>query len=243
MPKERWSDRTIAITGAGGGIGSACASILDELGARLLLLDINPAALQEAANSLKGNGHRTVCTRLDSPGECRGALDCDEPLYGLIHMAGIYEGDDLGEPHRPVWDRTMAVNLDMAFDLVSAAVPRMDCNEPARLVMATSVAYRRGSWDHLAYSASKGGVAAMVRALSRKLAPRILVNAVAPGIIDTGMPAHIIASRGDTLRNEIPLKRWGAANEVANVAVFLCSEASSYVTGQIINVDGGMVNS
>lgn len=243
MQKEQWADRRIAITGAGGGIGRSCATILDSLGARLILLDQNEAALQATAEQLEGTEHRVVCTRLSSPAECRSALEIDEPLYGMIHMAGIYEDDDLGEDQRDVWDRTLAVNLSMVFDLVSAAAPRMNGDEPGRVVMATSVAYRRGSWDHLAYSASKGGVAALVRALSRKLAPKILVNAIAPGIIDTGMPGKIIATRGDALRNEIPMKRWGTAEEAASVAIFLCGSASSYVTGQIINVDGGMVNS
>lgn len=243
MYNEQWADRLIAITGAGGGIGRSCATILDRLGARLLLLDQNEQALQATAQGLEASRHRTVCTRLESVDACTDALQDDEPLYGLIHMAGIYQGDDLGEEHRDVWDRTLAVNLSMVFDLVSAAVPRMSGEQAGRLVMATSVAYRRGSWDHLAYSASKGGVAALVRSLSRKLAPQVLVNAVAPGVIETGMPEQTIARRGDQLRNEIPLKRWGRPDEAASVAVFLCSDASSYVTGQIINVDGGMVNS
>lgn len=243
MQKESWLDRKIAITGAAGGIGHACASILDALGAKLVLIDRNQEALRTVVDGLQEKAHSQVCSNLDSIAECRRALASDGPLYGLIHMAGIYEGDGLGEEYRVVWDRTLAVNLDMVFDLVSAAAPLMTGKEPGRLVMTTSVAYRRGSWDHLAYSASKGGVAGIVRALSRKLAPRILVNGIAPGIINTGMPAEIIASRGDALRNEIPLKRWGAADEVASVAAFLCSRASSYITGQIINVDGGMVNS
>ncbi len=242
MQKENWLNRRIAITGAAGGIGRACATILDTLGAQLILIDRDQQALDAVATALQGRAHSKVCSNLDNVAECRRSLQADGPLHALIHMAGIYEGDDLGEGYRTVWDRTLAVNLDMVFDLASAAVPLMTGNEPGRLVLAASVAYRRGSWDHLAYSASKGGVAAMVRALSRKLAPEILVNGIAPGIIDTGMPAEIIASRGETLRNEIPLGRWGSADEVAGVVAFLCGSASSYLTGQIINVDGGMVN-
>ncbi|MYN12365.1 SDR family oxidoreductase [Pusillimonas sp. TS35] len=243
MKQEEWSGRTIAITGAGGGIGHACAQQLDRHGVRLVLVDRNEAALKSVVGSLQGTKHEVRCSDLDSPEKCAQALACDGPLYGLIHMAGIYEQDDLGEQYRSVWDRTLKVNLDMVFDLVSAAISQMSGPGQGRLVLAASVAYRRGSWDHLAYSASKGGVAAMVRALSRKMAPGVLVNGVAPGIIDTGMPAQVIASRGDSLRREIPLQRWGTAEEVANVAIFLCSDASSYITGQIINVDGGMVNS
>jgi 3-oxoacyl-[acyl-carrier protein] reductase len=245
MTMEIWADRTILITGAAGGIGAACAGRLDALGASLVLLDRDGAALHELAATLRSTGgHRVITADLSDPQVCWNVMDTVGDLYGLIHMAGIYQTDDLSPESRAVWDRTMAVNLDMAFDLASAAAPRLRAapGKAARVVMAASLAYRRGSFDHLAYSASKGGIAGLTRALSRRLAPDVLVNAVAPGIIDTAMPAQLIAARGDAIRREIPLGRWGTAEEVAGVVVFLCSDAASYVTGQIINIDGGMVN-
>ncbi|CAM3520073.1 3-oxoacyl-ACP reductase [Bordetella sputigena] len=245
MTTEIWADRTILITGAAGGIGAACARQLDALGASLVLLDRDGAALHEVAATLRsGGGHRVVTADLGDQQACWKVMDTVGDLYGLIHMAGIYQTDDLSPESRAVWDRTMAVNLDMAFDLASAAAPRLRAvgGKSARIVMAASLAYRRGSFDHLAYSASKGGIAGLTRALSRRLAPDVLVNAVAPGIIDTAMPAQVIAARGDAIRREIPLGRWGTAEEVAGVVVFLCSDAAGYVTGQIINIDGGMVN-
>lgn len=245
MATETWSDRAIAITGAAGGIGAACARQLDALGASVILMDRDEAALQRVAATLRPDGaRRIVAADLSEPGACRQVFDSIDELYGLIHMAGIYQTDDLAPESRAVWDRTMAVNLDMAFDLASAAAPRL-CDRGgrgARIVMAASLAYRRGSFDHLAYSASKGGIAGLTRALSRRLAPKVLVNAVAPGIIDTAMPAQLIAARGDAVRREIPLGRWGTADEVAGTVVFLCSDAASYITGQIINIDGGMIN-
>lgn len=244
MMHEDWSGRTVLITGAGGGIGQACARMLNQLGASLVLVDRNDDALTQLSESLVGAAlHRTIKSDLEGPQECNRVFELAGPLHALIHMAGIYEADDLGAENRAIWDRTIAVNLGMAFDLVGAAQSKLRSPNGARIVMATSIAYRRGSWDHLAYSASKGGIAGLVRALSRKLAPNVLVNAVAPGIIATAMPAATIAQRGDALRNEIPLKRWGTADEVAGTVVFLCSDAASYITGQIINIDGGMVNS
>ncbi|ANN71219.1 SDR family NAD(P)-dependent oxidoreductase [Bordetella bronchialis] len=245
MTTEIWSGRTILITGAAGGIGAACARQLDALGADLVLLDRDETALESLAATLRRDGgHRAIAADLGDPQACRRVFDGIDSLYGLIHMAGIYLADDLAPESRDIWDRTMAVNLDMAFDLASAAAPRLrgQGGRGARIVMAASLAYRRGSFDHLAYSASKGGIAGLTRALSRRLAPDVLVNAVAPGIIDTAMPAQLIAARGDAIRREIPLGRWGTADEVAGVVVFLCSDAASYVTGQIINIDGGMVN-
>lgn len=244
MTPEIWADRPILITGAGGGIGRACAQQLHALGAPLILLDRHDSALQRVRETLDATAPiHTICSDMRSPQACREALEPVGQLHALIHMAGIYETDDLDAASRATWDRTLAVNLDMAFDLVTTLAPRLRSADGARIIMATSVAYRRGSWDHLAYSASKGGIAGLIRALSRRLAPDVLVNGIAPGIIATAMPAALIAERGEALMREIPLRRWGTADEVAGVATFLCSRAAGYITGQIINVDGGMVNS
>jgi 3-oxoacyl-[acyl-carrier protein] reductase len=110
------------------------------------------------------------------------------------------------------------------------------------MVFISSLAFRRGAFDHVPYTAAKGGVTGLVRALSRRLAPGVLVNGLAPGIIDTGMPQKIIATRGERLIREIPLQRWGEAREVATVIDFLLGVGASYITGQVINVDGGAIN-
>ena len=93
------------------------------------------------------------------------------------------------------------------------------------------------------YTAAKGGIVGLVRGFSRKLAPEILVNGLAPGVIDTRMPQKIIKTRGKELISQIPQKRFGRPEEVASVTIFLLSKASSYMTGQILNVDGGIINS
>ncbi len=97
--------------------------------------------------------------------------------------------------------------------------------------------------QHAAYSAAKGGLVGLTRALARRFREKATVNALAPGIIDTAMPAEIIRTRGEVLRAEIPLGRFGQPHEVATVIRFLLSEDSSYITGQTINVDGGQVMS
>jgi 3-oxoacyl-[acyl-carrier protein] reductase len=93
------------------------------------------------------------------------------------------------------------------------------------------------------YAAAKGGIVGLTRALSRKLAPHVLVNAIAPGVIETKMAEPIIAERGDDYRKEIPLGRFGRPDEIASVIRFLCSPDSSYITGQTITIDGGITNS
>ncbi len=111
-----------------------------------------------------------------------------------------------------------------------------------RIVFASSVAFRRGSPDYAAYGAAKGGIVGLTRSLSRKFAPDILVNAVAPGVIETRMAATTIAERGDRYLQDIPLRRFGLASDVASVIRFLCSRDSSYITGQTITIDGGITN-
>jgi NAD(P)-dependent dehydrogenase (short-subunit alcohol dehydrogenase family) len=95
---------------------------------------------------------------------------------------------------------------------------------------------------HVAYSAAKGGLVGLVRALSRRYGQRVLVNALAPGVIDSPKPRHLIAVRGEQLLAEIPLGRYGQPHEVATVIRFLLSDDASYISGQVINVDGGMVS-
>jgi 3-oxoacyl-[acyl-carrier protein] reductase len=238
------SDKTIVVTGGAGGIGRALAPILLDRGARLLLIDPNEAALSAAQAGLDASDRvLTAASTIDSLEACEAALAAvTGPLYGLVHLAGIFEPDPDGAADHGVWDRAIASNLTNAYDMAFACVPRLDPGAACRMVFISSLAFRRGAFDHVPYTAAKGGVTGLVRALSRRLAPGVLVNGLAPGIIDTGMPQKIIATRGERLIREIPLQRWGEAREVASVIDFLLGDGASYITGQVINVDGGAIN-
>ena len=242
-----FENRVIVITGGAGGIARETAKLLLAHGAELLLIDPSASLLQASAGELAGGARvRTVVSALESPEACRAALaGVDRPIYALVHLAGIFRPDALDGAHRPLWDATMAANLTNAFDMAAAVRPMLDAEATCRMVFASSLAFRRGSFDHIAYSAAKGGIVGLVRALARALAPKVLVNGLAPGIILTGMPEHMleVPERRERLLAEITLQCFGHPREVATVIRFLLSDDSSFITGQLINVDGGVVYS
>lgn len=239
--------RLIVITGGAGGIARATSPLLLARGAGLVLIDPDAKALEAAVRELDAPERvRAVVSALDSPEACAEALDgIEQPVYALVHLAGIFVEDALDAASRPVWDQVLAANLTNAFDMAAAVEPRLDPGATCRMVFASSLAFRRGSAGRIAYSAAKGGIAGLVRALARRLGPRALVNALAPGVILTAMPAPLVADPAirERLLAETALRRFGEPREVGTVIEFLLGPGSSFITGQVINIDGGAVNS
>ncbi len=240
-PTSGYQDRQFVVTGGAGGIGCACARDLVQRGAYVLLVDVDASRLDDARAQI-GAGDRVAVhvSTLASPAQAAAALDAaGRPLFGLIHMAGLFEPDPLDPNDHSAWDRAMASNLTNGYDLAVAYQSRRDASAVGRMVFCSSGAFRRGVPGRVAYSVAKAGIVGLTRGLSRQFAPHTLVNAVAPNAIRTGMTHAVFGERGAAILATIPLGRFGEPEEIASVVTFLCGPGASYLTGQTINVDGG----
>jgi len=239
--------KRIVITGGAGGIGIETARAFMEQGGHVVIVDRDEARLRQAQTVLGTVQLVPHLSELDTPAACAAAIGAaGAPVHVLVHLAGLFEKDAMEAGEHSVWDRAIGVNLTSAYDMAVAFstgfVRGAPDRDPARIVLTSSVAYRRGSAGYPPYAAAKAGIVGLTRSLSRRLAPDILVNAVAPGLIDTRMAEVTIAERGAAYLQEIPLRRVGRPSEVATVIRFLCSPDSSYITGQTITIDGGITN-
>jgi 3-oxoacyl-[acyl-carrier protein] reductase len=232
------------ITGAASGIGKATAEYFHGCGANVTIADRNLPALQAVARQIDALGARVEAVGYDAadPASAEALIAAAVARFGKIdHVAacaGIYEEQIVDQMTDEQWRRTLSINLDGVFYVTRRALPQMN-DDGAIVAIASVAAHLGGSFAHAHYGASKGGVLSYVRSLAKDVAPRIRVNAVSPGMIETPMVAVNIARAGDQIREKTPMGRIGRPSEVASVIAFLCSEAASFVTGETILVAGG----
>lgn len=241
---NEFNGRVLLLTGANGGIGREIAKQFYQAGAHLLLTDLDINGLNKFAETLKDGPGKVVCMRMDS----NSTQDADEAVrlakeqFGgidfFVPSAGIYMAHPVREMTDEQWRQTIAINLDGIFFLTRRVISALKSN--SSIVFISSVAAHRGAFYNAHYSASKGALLSLTRSLARELGPETRVNAVSPGIIDTPMATDLIRLRGDASIAQTPLKRVGQPGEVASVIKFLCSNDASFVSGETIQVNGGI---
>jgi 3-oxoacyl-[acyl-carrier protein] reductase len=239
--------KTAIITGATRGIGAAIAALLAEHGAAVVVSGRDAARLQNAVQELEERGasvHGVVADaarREDADRLVEAAKERYGRLDLLVNNAGITRDGLLIRMKDDDWDRVMEVNLRGAFLMSRAAAKVMVRQRNGRIINIASTAGAMGNPGQANYSAAKAGLIGFTKATARELAHwGILVNAVAPGLIETDMTAAIPAAAREALLAQVPLKRIGSAREVAEMVGFLAGDGAAYVTGQVFHVNGGL---
>ncbi len=242
-----FSDRTSIVTGASQGIGEAIALTLAKEGAELILVDIQEEKLHDLAEQIRAqNGRAAVfCSDVSRREDCQkvvqSVLEDHQKIDHLINNAGITRDNLMMRMKEEDWDEVIAVNLKGVFNFSQAVIRNMVSNRYGRIVNLSSVVGLMGNVGQTNYSASKAGVIGLTKSLAREVASRgITVNAVAPGYVATPMTENLPESVQKSFLDMIPMKRFCTPEEVAHVVRYLLSDEAAYITGQVININGGL---
>ena len=247
MTEPRLAGRVAIVTGGSRGIGAATAAVLAEDGAAVVVSGLDADRLERAVKDLGSGGATVVGVVADAARreDAERLVETAKQRFGrldvLVNNAGVTRDGLLLRMKDEEWDRVMEVNLRGAFLMMRAAAKVMMRQKAGRIINIASTAGAMGNAGQTNYSASKAGLIGLTKAAARELAHwSILVNAVAPGLIDTDMTAAVPAPAREALVAQIPLGRIGSAREVAEVVRFLAGDGATYVTGQVFHVNGGL---
>jgi 3-oxoacyl-[acyl-carrier protein] reductase len=240
------TNRTAFITGASRGIGRACAIALSDAGARVAVGARNMQQLEELAEQLRSRGREVFPVPLDlSSAEsikdafAKAAKDFG-PVGILVNNAGITKDGLALRMKKDDWDTVLATNLTGAFLAIQQVLQGMMRERWGRIINISSVVGETGNPGQANYSASKAGLIGLTKSIAREMGSRnITVNAVAPGFIETDMTAALSEDLKSATLAQIPLKRLGRPEDVASAVRFLASEEAAYITGHILDVNGG----
>lgn len=241
------SGRRVLVTGAAGGIGTSVVGLLIAQGAEVLATDQNDEALDKLVGEVGNERLHTTSADLGDPQSAEtlaaAAAELLGGLDGLVLNAGIEHRAPLAETTDAAWQRVLDVNLGSCFRLIRATAPLLSTPEHASIVGVASIAVT-GFAGQIAYDASKAGLQTLMRSTAMELGPNVRANAVCPGFISTPMleQSGLSALAAKATRG-LPAARIGQPHEAAEAITWLLSHRASYVTGQALFVDGGMVRS
>ncbi|MBI3754935.1 MAG: 3-oxoacyl-[acyl-carrier-protein] reductase [Deltaproteobacteria bacterium] len=240
-------DKVALVTGAAQGIGKAIALKLAQNGADMVISDVNLDKAGETASEVERLGRRAIALKANVANlqEAEAMMDETVAKLGAIHIlvnnAGITKDALILRMKEEDWDAVIAVNLKGVFNCTKAAVRHMAKQRCGRIVNIASIVGEMGNAGQANYSASKAGVIALAKTVAREFASRnITCNAIAPGFIETAMTLALSSKVREELAKQIPLARLGTPDDVAEGVLFLVSDAANYITGQVLNINGGM---
>ncbi|RMI19926.1 MAG: 3-oxoacyl-[acyl-carrier-protein] reductase [Calditrichaeota bacterium] len=241
-------DKVVVVTGSTRGIGRAIAEAFAAAGAKVVVSGRNAERAEQVRQEIEAAGGTALAVTADVARMAEAQKLIDETLsaFGrvdvLVNNAGITRDNLLMRMKEEDWDAVLNTNLKGAFNCIKAVTRQMMKQREGRIINITSVVGQMGNAGQANYAASKAGLIGLTKSVARELASRnITCNAIAPGFIETDMTAALDEKVREEMLSQIPLGRFGQAREVARVALFLAGEDAAYITGQVINVDGGMV--
>jgi len=236
------------ITGGARGIGREIAMLFAKQGANIAICDVNMEEAEKTSKEIESLGRQSLAFKVDVTSSNQvqemvdKILDKFNKIDILINNAGITKDNLLLRMSEEEWDKVIAVNLKGTFICTKLVSKVMLKQRFGKIVNLASIIGITGNAGQANYAASKAGIIGLTKSVAKELASRsICVNAIAPGFIKTDMTAKLPEDVQKKMLAVIPLARFGEAKDVADLALFLSSESSSYITGQVIQVDGGMV--
>ena len=239
--------RVALVTGAAQGIGRAIALALAEVGADIAGGDVNLEGMEKTAKEIEALGWKALAVKLDvsDPASVKEAVGKVLEAWGkidiLVNNAGITKDNLIMRMKREDWDRVLSINLNGAFHCIQAVVPGMVKQRYGRIINIASVVAQAGNAGQANYISSKAGLIGLTKAVASEVGSRtITVNAVAPGFIATAMTENLPEPVKQRMMSLIPLGRMGTDRDIASAVRFLASEEAGYITGHVLNVNGGM---
>lgn len=250
LPSNLFSGKTAIVTGSSRGVGRATAVRLAEGGANVVVNYLsNEGEAAETVRMCEEKGVEAIAVQADVSEmlEARKLANAAVEKFGRIDLlvcnAGVWEGAPIEDMSEEIWNKVLNTNLKSAWAMTKACVPTMKKQPSGAIVMVSSTAGQRGEANYSNYAASKGGQISFTKALASELCPKIRVNCVAPGWIETAMVRPVFEDKEYHQRvlKTIPLNRMAMTDDVALAICFLLSDWSRHITGEIMNINGGAV--